>query len=112
MLVNTNIVSIIEGKKAVCQGTETEIHLYIRSAKRSRFVKGSSPSPAVWGCAPTSSSKQAAGLQEKLCMDLKEKEREDGSWKNVVRRINFPYLDTNFSLYSYIFDVKQAYSDT
>lgn len=30
----------------------------------------------------------------------------------VVRRINFPYLDTNFSLYSYIFDVKQAYSDT
>ena len=31
---------------------------------------------------------------------------------HVVRRINFPYLDTNFSLYSYIFDVKQAYSDT
>jgi len=29
-------------------------------------VKGSSPSPGVWGCAPTSSSKQAAGLQEKV----------------------------------------------
>ena len=50
--------------KRLCQGEMTDIHSYIGSAKSSGIGKCCSPSP--WGRDPTSSSKQAVGLQEKV----------------------------------------------